>query len=164
MELFSTEFLHSQIFWTAVAFAVLLGIISRFVVPAVNAVLDARAAAIKADLDSAAKHRVEAEKTLADYSAQLAQARKEAAEVVSRARAEAEAMSAQRLKEVEAEIARKGEAARHAIEAAKAEAMRGLHAEVANLALNVAETLLAEKVDAKQATKLTDAALKRGLN
>lgn len=164
MELFSTEFLHSQVFWTAVAFAVLLGIISRFVVPAVNAVLDARAAAIKADLDSAAKNRAEAEKALADYSAQLAQARKEAAEVVSRARAEAEAIATQRLKDVEAEIARKGEAARHAIEAAKAEAMRGLHAEVANLALNVAETLLSEKVDAKQAAKLTDAALKRGLN
>lgn len=164
MELLSTEFLHSQEFWTAVAFAVLLGVMAKFVVPAVAAVLDARAAQIKGDLDAATKQRAEAESILADYQAQLAKARKEAGEIVSKARADAEALAAERVKQAEADIGRKAEEARKSIEAAKHQALRDVQAEVAGVAVQVAETLLSEKLDAKQAAKLTDAALKRGLN
>jgi F-type H+-transporting ATPase subunit b len=164
MELLSTTFVQSQEFWTAVAFFVLLGVIARFVAPAVAAVLDARAAQIKGDLDSANKLRAEAEKVMADYQAQLAKARKEAGDIVSKARADAEALAAERVKQAEAEISRKAEDARKSIDAAKAQALREVQAEVAGVAVQVAETLLAEKVDAKQAAKLTDAALKRGMN
>jgi len=109
MELFATEYLASQYFWTTVAFVMLLGVVWRFVVPAVNAALDARAAQIKGDLHRAREEREAAERVLAEYQQQLAAARKEAAQVVSTARAEAEALATRRLAEVEAEIARKGE-------------------------------------------------------
>lgn len=164
MELLSTEFLHSQEFWTAVAFLILLGIISRFVVPAVTAVLDARAAQIKGDLDSATRQRAEAEKVLAEYQAQLAKARKEAGEIVSKARADAEALAAERIKQMEADIGRKADDARKSIDAAKQQALREVQTEVAGVAMQVAETLLGEKVDAKTASRLTEQALKRGLN
>lgn len=164
MELLSTEFLHSQVFWTGVAFFVLLGVMGKFVIPAVAAVLDARAAQIKDDLGRATKARDEAEAILAEYEKQMAAARKEAASVVTTARAEAEALASTRMQQVEAELARKAEEARKSIEQAKLQALREVKEEVAQVSVMVAEKLLMDKVDGKAASKLTDAALKAGLN
>lgn len=164
MELFATEFLHSQVFWTGVAFAVLLGVMAKFVVPAVDAVLAARASQIRADLDAANKARAEAEKVFAEYSEQMAKAKKEAAQIVSQARAEAEALANDRIKKAEQELAHKAEMARQSIETAKEQAIKDVRDDVAALSLSIAESLVHDKVDAKLATKLTDAALKRGMN
>ncbi|NBX86679.1 MAG: ATP synthase F0 subunit B [Proteobacteria bacterium] len=164
MELFSVTYLESQYFWTTVAFLVLLGVMAKFVVPAVLAVLDARAAKIAADLDAAAQSRSVAEGALADYNAKLVAARKEAAEMVSRSRAEAEALASERIKQVEADLARKAEEARASIAAAKAEALQAVRAEVAELAVQVAEKLLVQSVDEKAAKALTDKALAGKLN
>lgn len=164
MELFVLDYLQSQYFWTTVAFVVLLGVMWKFVVPAVLGVLDARAAQIAGDLDAAALSRKDAEGHLAEYTAQLAQAKKDAAELVSRARAEAEALAAERTKQVEADLARKQDEARKSIAAARDEALRAVQAEMADIAVKVAEKLLEQNVDAKVAAKLTDAALAKGLN
>ena len=164
MELFVTTYLASQYFWTTLAFLVLLGIMYRFVVPAVTAVLDARAAQIKGDLDKAASERAAAEQIMADYQAQLKKARAEAADIVSTARAEAEAMAKQRISEVEVELGRKAEQAHLSIEAARSQALREVQAEVASLTVKVAEKLLKKSVDAKTARDLTDEAIRRGIN
>jgi F-type H+-transporting ATPase subunit b len=164
MELFVLEYLHSQYFWTTVAFLILLGVMSKFVVPSVLGVLDARAAKIAADLDAAERGRLQAEGTLAEYAAQLAQAKKEAAEIVSRARAESEALANERTKQVEADLARKAEDARKSIEAARDEAMRNVQKDIAEIAVQVANKLLEASVDSKVAASLTDKALAKGLN
>jgi F-type H+-transporting ATPase subunit b len=163
LELFNLSYLQSQYFWTTLAFLVLLGIMARFVVPAVNAVLDARAAQIKADLDKASQEWAQAERVLAEYQAQMKKARAEAAEVISTARAEAEALAKQRLADVEAELGRKAEHARLSIEAARQQALREVQAEVAKLTVKVAEKLLQTSVDDKTARRLTDEALRRGI-
>jgi F-type H+-transporting ATPase subunit b len=164
MQLFILTYLQSQYFWTTVAFLVLLGVMWRFVVPAVLAVLDARAAQIAGDLDAAERGRLQAEGTLAEYAAQLAKAKKEAAEIVSKARAEAEALANERIKQVETDLSRKAEEARKSIAAAHDEALRSVQKEVAEIAVKVAEKLLESSVDAKLAGKLTDTALNEGLN
>jgi len=164
MELFVLEYLHSQYFWTTVAFLILLGIMSKFVVPSVLAVLDARAAQIAGDLDAAERGRLQAEGTLAEYAAQLAQARKESAEIVSKARAEAEALANERTRQVEADLSRKAEEARKSIEAARDEALRSVQNDVAEIAIQVAQKLLDSTVDAKLAASLTDKAMSKGLN
>lgn len=164
MELFVVTYLQSQYFWTTVAFLILLGVMWRFVVPAVLGVLDARAAKIAADLDAAERGRLQAEGTLAEYAAQLAQAKKEAGEIVSKARAEAEALANERIKQVEADLARKAEDARKSIEAARDEALRGVQKEIADIAVQVAGKLIDASVDAKVAANLTDKALAKGLN
>lgn len=164
MELFVTSYLESQYFWTTVAFLVLLGVMWRFVVPMVLASLDARAAKIAGDLDAAERSRTDAEGLLADYNARLAAAKKEAGEIVSRARAEAEALANEKIRLMEAELARKADEARKSIAAAKAEAMNELQAEVAEMAVQVAEKLLRGQVDAKAAKSLTDKVLSKALN
>lgn len=164
MELFIVDYLHSQYFWTTFAFLILLGVMYKFVVPSVLAVLDARAAQIAADLDAAERGRLQAEGTLAEYAAQLAQAKKEAGEIISRARAESEALANERTKQVEADLARKADEARKSIEAARAEALRGVQQEIADIAVQVASKLIDQTVDAKVAASLTDKALAKGLN
>lgn len=164
MELFVTSYLESQYFWTTVAFLVLLGVMWRFVVPAVLGALDARAARIAGDLDAAERSRNEAEGKLVEYQAMLAAARKEAGEIVSEARAEAEALASEKIRQVEAELARKADEARKSIAAAKVEAMEEIQAEVAEIAVQVAEKLLRDKVDAKAAKSLTDKVLSKSLN
>jgi F-type H+-transporting ATPase subunit b len=164
MELFIVTYLQSQYFWTTVAFLILLGVMWRFVVPAVLATLDARAAKIAADLDAAERGRLQAEGTLAEYAAQLAQAKKDAGEIVSKARAEAEALANERIKQVEADLSRKADEARKSIEAAKAEALRGVQKEIADIAIQVASKLIDGTVDAKIAATLTDKALGKGIN
>lgn len=162
MELFVLSYLESQYFWTTVAFLILLGVMARFVVPAVLATLDARAAKIAADLDAAARDRGQAEHVLADYAAKLAQARKEAGEIVSRARAEAEALANERIAQVDAELSRKAEEAHKALNAAKDEALRAIQAEVADMTVAIAEKLLHASVDPKMAKKLADEAIRKG--
>ena len=164
MELFVLDYLHSQYFWTTTAFLILLGVMWRFVVPAVLGALDARAAQIAGDLDAAERGRLQAEGTLAEYAAQLAQAKKEAAELVSRARAEAEALANERIKQVEADLSRKAEEARKSIEAARHEALRSVQKDVADIAVQVAQKLLDTTMDAKLAASLTDKAMAKGLN
>jgi F-type H+-transporting ATPase subunit b len=167
MELFVLSYLTSQYFYTSVAFLVMLGVIWRYVVPAVLAVLDARAAQIASDLDAAASQRGEAAAQLASYNAQMGDARKEAMEIISRARAEAEALTKTRIAAVEADLARQAEEARQTLEAAKQEALRAVQAEVAKLAVQVAEKLLQQSLQAgetKLAQELTTRALAKGLN
>ena len=164
MELFILSYLQSQYFWTTAAFVLLLVVITRVVVPAVTAVLDARAAQIQNDLETARNTRAEAEASLADYNAKIAAARKEASELMTKARAEAEALAKTRLQQIDEELARKTEIAKQQITASKAEAMREVRADVAKLAISVAETLLNKTVDAKLATELTDKALVKGFD
>lgn len=164
MELFVLSYLQSQYFWTATAFLLLLVVMTRVVVPAVLATLDARAAKIAGDLDAARSTREQAEASLADYSAKIAASKKEAAELISQARAEAEALAKARLAQADEELARKTEIAKQQIEASQAEALRAVRAEVAKMAVTVAEKLVGQTVDAKVATQLTDKALAKGFD
>ena len=163
MDLFVLDYLHSQYFWTGLAFVILLGIISKFLLPAITAVLDARAHQVKTDLAAAETARTEGQAVLAEYQAQLALARKESADVISRARAEAEALAKTRIAEVEAELTRKAEEARRHIAAAKQEALRDVQRDVAELALAAAEKLLQRQLDPTGARQLTDTLLTKGL-
>jgi F-type H+-transporting ATPase subunit b len=164
MELFVLTYLQSQYFWTSLAFLILLAVMYRVVVPSVLATLDARAAKIASDLDAARTTRTEAEESLAAYAAKIALAKKEAAELLSQARAEAEALTKQRLAQADEELARKTELAKQQIDASKAEALREVRTEVAKMAVNIAEKLLGQTVDAKLANTLTDKALTKGFD
>lgn len=164
MELFVLSYLQSQYFWTATAFLLLLVVMTRVVVPAVLTTLDARAAKIAGDLDAARSTREQAEASLADYLTKITVAKKEAAELLSQARAEAEALAKARLAQADDELARKTEIAKQQIEASQAEALRAVRAEVAKMAVTVAEKLVGQTVDAKVATQLTDKALAKGFD
>lgn len=160
MELFATEFMYSQLFWTAISFATLLLIMAKFVVPAVTAVLDARAEKIRTDLNEAARLKKEAEDALANYEKQIKAARQEAASIINNARIEAENISQSRLKELEQELAHKSDTARKSIEQAKVRALQDVQKEVAEMVILTVEKTIGETLDAKKAEEMTGRAIK----
>jgi F-type H+-transporting ATPase subunit b len=81
--------------WVAIAFIILMAVfvwlgVHRTVLTA----LDHRAQRIKAELDDARRLKEEAAKLLADYQARRASAEREAQEIVTNAKSEAERIAA----------------------------------------------------------------------
>lgn len=164
MELFGTEFLASQLTWVAVAFAMLFLVMLKFVVPAVNGVLDARATQIREDLDAAAQLKQEAEHALSSYEKQIKTARQEASNIVAAAKRDAESIATSRIAEVQEEISRKQANAESAIEQAKTKALADVQSQVADMTMLAVEKVLNETVDNKVASKMADEAIKEMLN
>lgn len=160
MEFLNTDFAHSQVFWTAVSFGLLLALMWWKVVPAVTAVLDERSDRIRSDLNNAEKLKNEAEKALADYQASMKNASEEAAALVAQARTDAENMAAKRTAELEADLKRKADDAAARIETAKQAAIEELKAQMAEMTLMAAEKVIGAEVDASKAEKYTDEVLK----
>lgn len=160
MALFDTTFLASQLFWTALSFLVLLGVMWKYVVPAVTSVLDERAERIRLDLAKAEEMRNDAQNLLEQYEASLATARKESAEIVAAAKQQADAMWAQKTLKLENELKQRADEAAAQLETAKQKAMKDLQSEVSKLVVAVSEKVLRETVDGKKAEALTTKALK----
>src|SRR4249920_1339517 len=70
----------------AVAFAIIFFFMWKWVFPRVNALLEERREKIQGELEKAETTRVEADKLLADYRAQLANARDEANRIIEESR------------------------------------------------------------------------------
>lgn len=164
MNLFDTTFLASQVTWTGLSFFLLLGVMWKFVLPAITKVLDERARQVQNDLDGAAKMRDDAEKTLAEYQKQLAAAREEATEIVATARSEAQAVVEARTTELEEELSRKMAAAEAKIAQTQSQAMQEIQSSVADMVVLATEKVIGESVDAKKAEKITGHTIKTLLN
>lgn len=81
-------------FWVGIAFIVFIGILVYQGVPAMlNKALDARADAIRTELDEARRLREEARSILADYQRKHREAEDEAKAIVAQARREAEVLA-----------------------------------------------------------------------
>src|SRR5258706_797168 len=84
------EFLHDPELWIAVAFVIFVVAAGRPIFRAITKMLDERAAKIGADLDEARRLREEAQALLAQYKKKQEEAAREASDIMTRAREEAE--------------------------------------------------------------------------
>src|SRR5205085_12305389 len=103
-------------FWVAVAFVILMAVfawlgIHRTVLTAV----DHRAQRIKAELDDARRLKDEAAKLLADYQARRASAEREAQDIITNARGEAERIAAEARTRMEDFVVRRTKTAENKI-------------------------------------------------
>lgn len=133
--------------WTTVIFLMLLGVLWKFAWGPLLAAVEAREERIQSALDQSRTHQEEAEKLIAEHRAQLAEARRQAAEIVAESRSAAENL--RRDLEAKAREEAQGivEAARNEIERQKDQALAELRAESVDLALAAAARLLEERVD-----------------
>lgn len=151
MPQFDANFFTSQFFWAVFSFLVLLGLLMKYVLPALGEILDERGNKIAKDISSAEAQRKEAEEMLAKYKQDLASANQEAVKVVEEARVTANSLKEKALSELDEELAKKKASALEEIEQLKRQTM----AEISDLAIDVA-MLATEKLVAKKVTK-TDA-------
>jgi F-type H+-transporting ATPase subunit b len=147
-------------FWVALGFIIFVGLLGYFGVhKMLFKALDDRAAKVQEQLDTAAKLRKEAEALLAEYEAKRAAAERDAAQIVSDAKAEAERIRIEQEAKLTADIARRTKMAELKIAAAEANAASDVRAAAADVAIQAAESIL----KAQTRGKLADDMIAKGL-
>ena len=147
--------------WVAIGFVAIIGIFIWQGVPRMIAtMLDARAAAIKAELDEARRLREEASLLLESYRAKAASAEKETAAIVEDAKAEADRFATESRKQLRAQLERRAQLAHERIAQAEAQAMAEIRAVAADTAAAAAEKLIVKHLDPSRAAALVAQSVK----
>ena len=146
----------NELVWGALSFVVLFFLLSKFAYPAIQKGMDARAERIRTDLQSADTAKSEAEDLLAEYRAQLNDARSEAGRIIEEARQTADALKRDQEGRLQAELAELRERAVADLDAAKRQALADLRQEVAQLAIGAAETVVGRNLDSATQNQLVD--------
>ena len=156
-----TGLLANPEIWVALGFVAIIAIFVWQGVPRMIAtMLDARAAAIKAELDEARRLREEASLLLESYRAKSAAAEKEAAAILAEAKAEADRFSTESRKQLRVQLERRTQLAHEKIAQAEAQAMAEIRAAAADTAAAAAEKLIAARLDANRAAALVAQSVK----
>jgi F-type H+-transporting ATPase subunit b len=146
----------NEIIWGAAAFAVVFFFLAKFGLPQIRQGMNARTERIRNDLQAAEAQRSEAEGLLAEYRAQLNDARSEAGRIIEEARRAADDIRADQEARLQAELAEVRERAVADIETAKTQAMTDLRGEVAQLAIGAAEAVVQRNLDTATQRQLVE--------
>ncbi len=125
------------------AFIVLWIVLAKFGWPLFNGMLEKRANTIKENLEQAEQNREESERVLAEYKSELAEAKSTASQIVADAKAAGEAAKADITAQAQKEAADMIDKARVAIEAEKKAAISDLQGSIADTSIAVASKLIA---------------------
>jgi F-type H+-transporting ATPase subunit b len=147
----------NEVIWGTIGFAIVFAAISIWGYPAMKKSMDARTERIRSDLDAAEAQRTEAGTVLADYQAQLADARNESARIIEEARQSADEVRANLVAKAEADVAEMRAKAAADVEAAKVQAIADLRGEVADLAIGAAESVVGANLDRDASVALVEA-------
>lgn len=159
---FVAEFwsLHNTDFVVLIAFLIFVGILVKAKVPAkLGAMLDARSAQIKAELDEAKALREEARTLLASYEKKQKEVLEQSERIVATAREEAMAAAAQAKEDLKDSIARRLAAADEQIASAEAGALRAVRERAIQVAVAAAGSVLSKQATAESAAASIDAAI-----
>lgn len=137
---------HSTTFWVLVSFTLFMAMLAYYGVHSViGKALDARADAIRKELDDARKLREDAQALLADYQAKARAAEDEARSIIDAAKREAETLAAEARKSLAESLERRAKIAEEKIARAEQQAVSEVRATAVGAALTAAEKLLKTK-------------------
>ncbi|WP_288784315.1 F0F1 ATP synthase subunit B [uncultured Microbacterium sp.] len=146
-----------DIIWSALCFVIILFVFWKVALPKMKALLDERSAAIEGNIAKADEAQRKAEAALEEYTAQLAEARKEAGEIREAAREDGKKIIAEAREIASAEAARLIATAHTQIEAERQSALVSLRSEVGTLALDLASGVIGESLsDDAKAKRVVD--------
>jgi F-type H+-transporting ATPase subunit b len=129
-----------------VAFAVVAWVLMKFVFPRMEETFRARVDAIEGGIKRAEEAQAEANKTLEQYRAQLAEARTEAARIRDEARADAEGIRQDVLAKAREESERIIQAGNEQLGQQRESILRELRSEVGTLAVDLAGKIVGESL------------------
>jgi len=130
----------------ALAFFIVFGLLAKLIMPRATKMLQDRTDAIEGGLKRAEEAQTEANRTLEEYRAQLAEARHEAARLREEAREEGAQIKAELRAEGEAEKRQLVESARAQIEADRQQALTSLRAEIGTMSVELASRVVGESL------------------
>jgi F-type H+-transporting ATPase subunit b len=146
----------NEIIWGALGFVIVFFFLAKFGLPQIKSTMNARTERIRSDLQAAEDQRNEAETVLAEYRAQLNDARAEAGRIIEEARQAADQIRRDQEANLQTELAELRQRAVADIDAAKAQAMSDLRSDVAQLAIGAAETIVGRSLDASTQNQLVE--------
>jgi len=129
------------------AFGIMLFLLGKFVIPPINRAMTARQEAIRTELSDLEQAKQDANDAEAEFKAQIADARHEAARIREEAREQGAAIIAEMREQGQAESNRIVEHARAQIDADRKAALASLRAEVGTLATSLAERIVGESLE-----------------
>jgi len=130
-----------------IAFLVLCWVLMKFVFPVMEKTFQARVDAIEGGIQRAEAAQAEANGLLAQYKAQLSEARTEAARIRDEARADAEGIRADIQAQAQQERDRIIAAGREALAAERQTIVNELRAEIGTLAVDLAGKIVGESLE-----------------
>jgi F-type H+-transporting ATPase subunit b len=145
--------------WTLIAFGITLLILYKLAFPRIAAALDRRQQAIEESIDTAERTRREAEALLAEYRERLGEARRQADEIVVRARRAGEQHEAESLERARAQREDLLAQTRRDIEAETRRAIGEIRREVADLTVLATEKVTRKTLTSEDQRRLVDEAL-----
>ena len=131
------------------AFAVVFFFVWKWALPTINKTLEARQAAITGQLSAAEESKKEAEGLLADYKAQLAEAKSEGNRIVEEARVSGDQTKAEIIAKANDEASQLLAKARTEAESERSRALAEARREVGELSVELAGKIVGESLDAK---------------
>lgn len=146
----------NELIWGIISFVVLLFLLWKFAYPGIKKGMQDRSDRIRKSVEDADNAKALAETELAQYRAQLADAKNEAGRIVEEARQQADALKREREATLQTELAGMRERAAADIESSKAQAVADLKAEVARLAIGAAEVVVQKNLDPATQTELVE--------
>lgn len=159
MPQFDSQFFSSLIFWELISFGVLVWILYKFAFPPILEALETRERTIRGNIERAEHNRLAAEERLQAYEAKLSGATQEAEAIVAEAKAKAQRLLEENEQRLRAESQRiQAETARE-IDRERRKALQSIRGEAADMALLVAEKVLARTLSDDDHRRLAQEAL-----
>jgi F-type H+-transporting ATPase subunit b len=138
---------NATFFVELAAFAVLLFLLAKYVIPPINRAMTARQEAIRAEFAELDEAKSGAQAAEEEFKSQIADARHEAARIREEAREQGAQIIAEMREQANVEAARIIEHAHAQIEADRKAAMAQLRSEVGTLATTLAGRIVGESLD-----------------
>ena len=139
-----------------VAFIILWIILAKFGWPMFNGMLEKRENTIREALKKSEEAQIESERVLQEYKQQLADAKAQAAQIISDARATGEAVKADISAKAQSEAEDMIAKAKAAIEAEKKQAVAELQGSVVDISVDVAAKLIGEDLTEGEHRKIIE--------
>ncbi len=134
-------------FWVAVAFVILMGVFGYFGVHrTILKALDNRRDRIQKELDDARRLKDEAVKLVEEYRTRRASAEREAQDIITNAKTDAERIAAEAKAKMEDFVARRTKTAESKIAQAETQAIADVRAAAAEAAVTAASSIMTQSV------------------
>jgi F-type H+-transporting ATPase subunit b len=147
-------------FWVFVGLIIFIGVLVWAKVPGMALkALDSRGAAIQAELDEALRLRQEAQALLASIKSQREDAERVAAEMIRNAEADSQRLRTEAAAKLDEQIKRRQVMAERKIATAEAQAAADVKAAAGDLAAQIAEQVLAARLQGMATDPLVDRAV-----
>lgn len=137
----------NELFYAALSFLILLGLMYLFAFPAVKKAMQGRSDRIRDSLDEAERAKNEASQILEDYQRQLADAKNESARIIEEARQTAEQLRRDLMARAETEVAEFRARANEEIAAAQSRAVSDVQGQIKALAVEAAQVVVQRNLD-----------------